>query len=145
MTEAPKRRRPIGLERMTRQIRVTLPVEVDERLSSLSDRYNVAAGTIARAAIEAGAVLDKAASRKGGRYGRATAPRRTRPPEGNARLRCACGDGRRQETGSVRRVVRRALDDFCSGPLFLTCNALGQTAVMPGHLVEYNSSIAGEE
>ena len=54
MTEAPKRRRPIGLERMTRQIRVTLPVEVDERLRSLSDRYNVAAGTIARAAIEAG-------------------------------------------------------------------------------------------
>ena len=39
---------------MTRQIRVTLPVEVDERLRSLSDRYNVAAGTIARAAIEAG-------------------------------------------------------------------------------------------
>ena len=54
-------------------------------------------------------------------------------------------NGRRQETGSVRRVVRCALDDFCSGPLFLTCNALGQTAVMPGHLVEYNSSIAGEE
>lgn len=37
------------------------------------------------------------------------------------------------------------LDDFCFGPLSLTCNALGQTAVMPGHLVEYNSSIAGEE
>ena len=52
--EAPKRRRSIGPERMTRQIRVTLPVEVDERLRSLSDRYNVAAGTIARAAIEAG-------------------------------------------------------------------------------------------
>ena len=50
----PKRRRSIGPERMTRQIRVTLPVEVDERLRSLSDRYNVAAGTIARAAIEAG-------------------------------------------------------------------------------------------
>ena len=43
----------------------------------------------------------------------------------------------------MRRVVRCALDDFCSGPLSLTCNALGQTAVMPGHLVEYNSSIAG--
>ena len=41
--------------------------------------------------------------------------------------------------------VCRALDDFCSGHLSLTCNALGQTAVMPGHLVEYNSSIAGEE
>ena len=38
---------------------------------------------------------------------------------------------------------RNTLDDFCAGPLFLTCNALGQTAVMPGHLVEYNSSIAG--
>ena len=44
-----------------------------------------------------------------------------------------------------QRFVRRALDDFCSGPLSLSCNALGQTAVMPGHLVEYNSSIAGEE
>ena len=44
-----------------------------------------------------------------------------------------------------KRSVRRALDDFCSDPLSLTCNALGQTAVMPGHLVEYNSSIAGEE
>ena len=44
-----------------------------------------------------------------------------------------------------QRIVLRALDDFRSGPLFLTCNALGQTAVMPGHLVEYNSSIAGEE
>ena len=75
--------------------------------------------------------------------------------KGNGRLRCARGDGRRQEAGSARRVrlplwvidlcVCRALDDFCSGPLFLTCNALGQTAVMPGHLVEYNSSIAGEE
>ena len=53
-TEAPKRRRSIGPERMTRQIRVALPVEVDERQRSLSDRYNVAAGTIARAAIEAG-------------------------------------------------------------------------------------------
>ena len=41
--------------------------------------------------------------------------------------------------------MRRALDDLRSGHLFLTCNALGQTAVMPGHLVEYNSSIAGEE
>ena len=77
MTEAPKRRRPIGLERMTRQIRVTLPVEVDERLRSLSDRYNVAAGTIARAAIKAGmkAVteqLRRAATRprrRGGRRG----------------------------------------------------------------------------
>ena len=79
--------------------------------------------------------------------------------KGNGRLRCARGDGRRQEAGSARRVkgwgaasgssicvvLCRALDDFCSGPLFLTCNALGQTAVMPGHLVEYNSSIAGEE
>ena len=44
-----------------------------------------------------------------------------------------------------KRSVRRALDDFCSDPLSLTCNALGQTVVMPGHLVEYNSSIAGEE
>ena len=44
-----------------------------------------------------------------------------------------------------QRFVRRALDDVRSGPLSLTCNALGQTAVMPGHLVEYNSSIAGEE
>ena len=70
-------------------------------------------------------------------------------------LRCGRGDGRRQEAGSVRRVKGwvaslgqrfvRALDDFRSGPLSLTCNALGQTAVMPGHLVEYNSSIAGEE
>ena len=44
-----------------------------------------------------------------------------------------------------QRFVRRALDDVRSGPPSLTCNALGQTAVMPGHLVEYNSSIAGEE
>ena len=52
--EAPKRRRSIAPERMTRQIRVTLPVELDERLRSLGDRYGVAAGTIACAAIEAG-------------------------------------------------------------------------------------------
>ena len=107
------------------------------------------------------------ASRKGGDMGRAgrlsvessgdAAGTQARDRiEGNGRLRYARGDGRRQEAGSVRRVkgwvaplgqrfVRRALDDFRSGPLFLTCNALGQTAVMPGHLVEYNSSIAGEE
>ena len=48
-----------------------------------------------------------------------------------------------RKPGACDGVVRCALDDFCSGPLSLTCNALGQTAVMPGHLVEYNSSIAG--
>ena len=39
---------------MTRQMRVSLPVELDDRLRSLSDKYGVAVGTIARAAIEAG-------------------------------------------------------------------------------------------
>ena len=48
------RRRSIAPERMTRQMRVTLPVELDERLRALGDRYGVAVGTIARASIEAG-------------------------------------------------------------------------------------------
>ena len=78
--------------------------------------------------------------------------------KGNGRLRCARGDGRRQEAGSARRVKGwgAALGHrfvwcavpwttFAPGLYSLTCNALGQTAVMPGHLVEYNSSIAGEE
>ena len=52
--EAPRRRRSIAPDRMTRQMRVSLPVELDERLRSLSDRYQVAVGTIARASIEAG-------------------------------------------------------------------------------------------
>jgi predicted DNA-binding protein len=35
-------------------MRVSLPVELDDRLRALADMYEVAAGTIARAAIEAG-------------------------------------------------------------------------------------------
>ena len=50
----PKRRRSIESERMTRQIRVTLPADLDNRLRALADRYNVAAGVIAREAIAAG-------------------------------------------------------------------------------------------
>ena len=53
-TEVPRRRRTIAPERMTRQIRVQMPVELDERLRALSARYGVAVGTIARAAMEAG-------------------------------------------------------------------------------------------
>ena len=51
---APRRRRSIESERMTRQIRVTLPADLDNRLRALADRYNVAAGVIAREAIAAG-------------------------------------------------------------------------------------------
>ena len=50
----PRRRRSIESERMTRQIRVTLPADLDNRLRALADRYNVAAGVIAREAIAAG-------------------------------------------------------------------------------------------
>ena len=39
---------------MRRSLSVSLPVELDERLRTLSDRYQVAAGAIAREAIEAG-------------------------------------------------------------------------------------------
>ena len=95
----------------------------------------MAAGTIARAAIEAGLKAVTEQLRRAAR----DRPRGM-PVSGVPAVTVG-----RQETGSVRRVVRCALDDFRSGPLFLTCNALGQTAVMPGHLVEYNSSIAGEE
>ena len=52
--EAPRRRRSIAPDRLTRQMRVSLPVELDDRLRALADKYDVAAGTIARAAIEAG-------------------------------------------------------------------------------------------
>ena len=53
-TEAPRRRRSIAADRLTRQMRVSLPVELDDRLRALADMYEVAAGTVARAAIEAG-------------------------------------------------------------------------------------------
>ena len=52
--EAPRRRRSIAPDRLTRQMRVSLPAELDDRLRALADKYEVAAGTIARAAIEAG-------------------------------------------------------------------------------------------
>lgn len=52
--EAPRRRRTIEPERRSRQIRVTLPVDLDDRLRALADRYGVAAGTIGREAIAAG-------------------------------------------------------------------------------------------
>ena len=76
-TEAPRRRRSIAADRLTRQMRVSLPVELDDRLRALGDKYEVAAGTIARAAIEAGlrAVTEQLRPRGTGQRTRRRCPR----------------------------------------------------------------------
>ena len=54
-TEAPrKRRRSLTGDRMDGRVTVSLDAVTTERLAELSDRYNVARGTIAREAIGAG-------------------------------------------------------------------------------------------
>lgn len=70
---APRRRRSIESERMPRPIRVTLPADLDDRLRAFADRYNVAAGVIARAAIAAGQHFRAPAPASPHRYGKVTA------------------------------------------------------------------------
>ena len=48
------KRRSIDRPRATVTLRVQVDVETAERLAELSNRYSVARGTIARAAVEAG-------------------------------------------------------------------------------------------
>ena len=66
-TDPAPRRRSIAPERMSRQMRVALPVELDERLRALGVRYGVAVGTIARASIEAGVKAVSEQLRRGAR------------------------------------------------------------------------------
>ena len=53
-TKPRKRRGSISGEPLTRGLSVSLPVSLDERLRTLSNQHGVAAGAIAREAIEAG-------------------------------------------------------------------------------------------
>ena len=52
--ETPRRRRSLTGERKSGRVTVSLDVATTERLDALCSRYNIARGTIAREAIDAG-------------------------------------------------------------------------------------------